>query len=236
MASLMRKVDYRLKRDFYPLLESDGFYLSNRNPREWVKVENGIGCGLMISPSTRWAPDSPHRIGEEGVLVEVSITYPPPDCGQTLGHVGEFDGVGSGDNRGQLQRTAATPRTPLGFEWDLGVLTADEAVADIIAAYKDAGRAFFALWTDPKQAWTALHAEYEQEYESDVGGVYIGGPHRKRSVAKIQFFAKVAFRAGESKEEFELLKMLSGIYLKELGSGRLGEPYDCRLRELELEQ
>ena len=232
----MRKVDYRLKRDFYPLLESDGFYLSNRNPREWVKVENGIGCGLMIFPSSRWWPDSPHRVGEEGVLVEISITYPPPDSGEIHGSVGEFDGVGSGDNRGQLQRTEATAKTPIGYEWDLGILTADEAVADIIPAYEGVGRSFYDLWTDPKQAWKELHIEYVKEHESDVGGVYYGGPSWQKSIAQIQFYAKVAFRAGEFEEELDLLRMLSDIYLKNHGLDWLGEPYDSRLRELELDQ
>ena len=229
----MRKVDYRLKRDFYPMLESDGFVRSGLSPREWVKVENGIGCALMIYPTSKGLPDSPHRVGEEGLLVEVAIKYPMSDSGDTVMTLEQLGGVGSGDKRGQLQRTEAPRKTPIGFEWDLGMMTADEAVTDIVAAYKDAGRAFYNLWTDPEKAWAELHSEYEEEYESDVGGVYFGGPHWQRTIAKIVFFMKVAGRVGLIEEEIDLLHQLRAANLKALGIDKLGDRYAARLRELE---
>lgn len=50
------------------------------------------------------------------------------------------------------------------------MMTADEAVTDIVDPYKDAGRAFYELWTDPDRAWEKLHSGHEDEYGSDVGG------------------------------------------------------------------
>lgn len=229
----MRKVDYRLKRDFYPILESDGFVPSGLNPREWVKVENSVGCALMILPASRWRPDSPHRIGEEGILVEVAIEYPPSDSGDTIMAIGDLGGVGSGDSRGLLERTDASAKTPIGHEWDLGLLAADEAVADITTAYKGAGRRFYDLWIDPERAWAELHSEYEEEYESDTGDVYFGGPHWYKSIAKITFFMKVAARIGKIDEEIDLLHQLEDLLLKQLGIDRLGERNAARLKELE---
>ena len=113
------------------------------------------------------------------------------------------------------------------------MMTADEAVTDIVDTYKDARRASYELWTDPDRAWEKLHSEYEDEYESDVGGVYFGGPYWRRTVAKIVFFIKVAGRAGKVDAEIDLLHQLRNLYLKEFGIEELGDRNAARLRELE---
>ena len=226
----MRKVDYRLRRDLYPVLESDGFSLSGQYPREWLKVKNRVHCAMKITPSY---PNSPNRVGDEGIVVEVAVTYPMEAYGDTrILDEPHLAGVGLGaDVGGYLQRAQGPPNTPLGYEWDLGLLTPDEAVADILAAYENAGRAFFDLWPYPERAWQEIHTKLVQN-KRDLGGIYRVGPAQS-SVAQIEFHMKVAARLNNVQEEVNLLKQLTAVYVQEHGFERLGEPYETRMRELE---
>ena len=231
--ALMQKVDYRLKRDFYPVLESDGYSPSGQYPREWTVVKNGVVCALKVTPSY---PNSPHRVGEEGVVVDLAATYPMAAYGDTrLTDEPGLAGVGLGaDVGGYLQRTERPPRAAIGYEWDLGILTPDETVADILAAYENAGRPFFDLWSNPERAWHEMHAEFVQD-ERDVGGIYRLGPAPK-SIAEIEFHMKVAARLDKVSEEIDLLNQLAEVHINDHGLNGLGEPYETRLRELELIQ
>ena len=205
MGSPKSKVDYRLKRDFYPLLEAQGFVKASMS-REWVKVQNEVLCALMVQPSTVWNPDSNDRVGEEGFLVEVAVTYPMAAYGHTkiIDDVG-IAGIGAGaDVRGYLQRTEAHPRTTLGYEWDLGLLSPDEVVEDIICAFSGAGRAFFDLWSDPGRAWDELNSTDTPEELSDLGRVWGAQRSWYASVSRIEFFMKVAARLGKVQVLFVL--------------------------------
>ena len=147
----MSKLDYRLKRDLYPLLESDGF-IRTRNAREWVTARNDVLCALRVVPGSSNDPCGWYLVGEEGIFFDIAIAYPLAAYGQTniIDDLG-IAGVGAGDEGGYLQRTAALPGTGIGYLWDLEYLSPDEAVADVVAAYVGAGRDFFNLWTDPEQ-------------------------------------------------------------------------------------
>ena len=53
-------------------------------------------------------------------------------------------------------------------------MSPDEAIADLVSAFDNAGLTFFEDWSNPEKAWDTLNRPYEDDSEADIGGVYVG--------------------------------------------------------------
>jgi len=223
------KIDYRLKRDFYPLLEESGF-VRTMQPREYESLRDGVTCSIQVDPLGSGYPEGWMGTSGNGFLTRIAFEYvshPPyverwPDV--------LLRGVGGFDVSGYLQRTLGSPGGPSGYVWDLEFMTPDEAVADLVAAYQTGGEAFFDLWANPATAWEELHKPEVDEDMSDLGGVYVGSNLEPTTIHLIEFHLKIADLLGLKADQIRLARlMIEKLYP--------GEPsrdfWQNRLAELE---
>lgn len=171
------KIDYRLKRSFYPRLEELGFKKCDVEARCYVKFENDykVLCAVMVEIVD---PLDPFGFSDDksGFIASVGIAYPffsfgfPRFTEDTIAGAS----IGMSAVRSSLQRTVNADLGGLGYVWDLSKMSPDEAIADLVSAFDNAGLTFFEDWSNPEKAWDTLNRPYEDDSEADIGGVYAG--------------------------------------------------------------
>ena len=227
------KIDYRLKRSFYPRLEELGFKKCDVEARCYVKFENDykVLCAVMVEIVD---PLDPFGFSDDksGFIASVGIAYPffsfgfPRFTEDTIAGAS----IGMSAVRSSLQRTVNADLGGLGYVWDLSKMSPDEAIADLVSAFDNAGLTFFEDWSNPEKAWDTLNRHYEDDSESDIGGVYVGGNHEMTTLRFASLHMSIAYMANRVDDEIAAIHAHAKL-LDDMGL-ELEKPLEKRLRYL----
>lgn len=197
-----RRVSELLKRDFWPLLESQGFE-KGLEAREYVRLADDVLSVVRIAtrPGEEGGDGSfDALVGVRYFATERALAAKPSDI--TLDH-------SICPIRARLTRTTVTSAVSPEI-WKVTDLGIEAAVDDLVLSYVSQGMPFLEAWTDPASAF-ALIRDFPHEREApevSAGVATISASGNPGSINRNNTLATIAARLGDLEAEAAYLRSL----------------------------